>query len=95
MGNESISRQSTGVAKGFRERVIKELTESLDDETPLILCGPGHAREVILERIKAVGQTRFHVIKATSMSGRAGANEVLREGLAGNLLEDYAISQRN
>ena len=29
----------------------------------------------------------------TSMSGRAGANEVLREGLAGSLLEDYAISK--
>ena len=87
-------KQSTGVAKQFRERVIKELTESLKDETPLILCGPGHAREVMLADLRNSGQTRFMSSVATSMSGRSGANEVLRENLAGNLLEDYAISQK-
>ncbi len=86
-------RESTGVAKGFREKVISELTASLDEETPLILCGPGHAREILLNELKASGQTRFMSSLGTSMSGRAGANEVLREGLAGNLLEDYAISK--
>ena len=92
-GGKRIDRkQSTGVAKQFRERVIKELTESLADETPLILCGPGHAREVILTELRSSGETRFMSSIPTSMSGRAGANEVLRENLAGNLLEDYAIS---
>ena len=86
-------RESSGVAKGFREKVIAELTASLDDTTPLILCGPGHAREILLNEMKMHGQTRFMASVGTSMSGRAGANEVLREGLAGNLLEDYAISK--
>ena len=86
-------KESSGVAKGFREKVITELTASLSDETPLILCGPGHAREVMLSEMKKQGQTRFMSSIATSMSGRAGANEVLREGLAGSLLEDYAISK--
>ena len=86
-------KQSTGVAKQFRERVIKELTESLKDDTPLILCGPGHAREVMLTDLRNSGQTRFMSSVGTSMSGRSGANEVLRENLAGNLLENYAISK--
>ena len=86
-------KQSSGVAKGFREKVIKELTESLAKDTPLILCGPGHAREIYLQDMKNAGQTRLITSIATSMSGRAGANEILREGLAGNLLEDYAISK--
>ena len=86
-------KESSGVAKGFREKVITELTASLSDETPLILCGPGHAREVMLSEMKKQGETRFMSSIATSMSGRAGANEVLREGLAGSLLEDYAISK--
>ena len=86
-------KQSTGVAKQFRDKVVKELTDSLGDETPLILCGPGHAREVMLNELRNSGQTRFMSSIGTSMSGRAGANEVLREGLAGDLLEDYAISK--
>ena len=86
-------KESSGVARGFREKVITELTASLDEETPLILCGPGHAREVMLSDMKNHGQTRFISSIATSMSGRAGANEILRDGLAGNLLADYAISK--
>jgi protein pelota len=30
---------------------------------------------------------------ATSMAGRAGANEILREGLAGELLSEHAITR--
>ena len=92
-GKRVAIKQSSGVAKEFRTKVITELTESLDDHTPLILCGPGHARELLLSELKSYGETRLIASIATSMSGRAGANELLREGLAGNLLEDYAISK--
>ena len=81
------------MAKVFRERVIRELSESLAKETPLLLCGPGHARELYLRDMKNSDQTRFIASISTSMAGRAGANEILREGLAGNLLDDYAISK--
>mgnify|MGYP002869982526 FL=1 len=86
-------KSSSGVATNFRAKVIKEITESLDEQTPLILCGPGHARDVILNELKSSGQTRFMTSISTSMSGRSGANEVLREGLAGSLLEQYAITK--
>ncbi len=92
-GKRIAVKQSSGVAKEFRDKVIKEMTDSIGDDTPLILCGPGHARDVLLSELKSIDQTRFISSIATSMSGRAGANEVLRDGLAGNLLEDYAISK--
>ena len=47
----------------------------------------------MLADLRNSGQTRFMSSVATSMSGRSGANEVLRENLAGNLLENYAISK--
>ena len=86
-------KSSSGVASNFRAKVIKELTESLGEETPLVLCGPGHARDTLLQELRQSGQTRFMTSVSTSMSGRSGANEVLREGLAGNLLEQYAITK--
>ena len=86
-------KESSGVAKGFRDKVIKELLASLGDEIPLILCGPGHARDIMLSEIRTANSSRTLFSVGTAMSGRAGANEVLREGLAGELLEDYAISK--
>ena len=86
-------KSSSGVAANFRAKVINEITESIGEQTPLILCGPGHARDILLNELKSAGQTRFMTSISTSMSGRSGANEVLREGLAGSLLEQYAITK--
>ena len=47
----------------------------------------------MLNEIRTANNSRSLFSVGTAMSGRAGANEVLREGLAGELLEDYAISQ--
>ena len=93
VAKESMSKNLSGVAKGFRDKVIKELLASLGDEIPLILCGPGHARDIMLSEIRTANSSRTLFSVGTAMSGRAGANEVLREGLAGELLEDYAISK--
>ena len=46
-----------------------------------------------INELKSAGQTRFMTSISTSMSGRSGANEVLRDGLAGSLLEQYAITK--
>ena len=86
-------KSSSGVAANFRAKVINEITESIGEQTPLILCGPGHARDILLNELKSAGQTRFMTSISTSMSGRSGANEFLREGLAGSLLEQYAITK--
>ena len=93
-GGKKVDRKSSSVvATNFRAKVIKEITESLAEQTPLILCGPGHARDVLLGELKSAGETRFMTSISTSMSGRSGANELLREGLAGSLLDQYAITK--
>ncbi|MBT7063256.1 MAG: pelota family protein [Euryarchaeota archaeon] len=92
-GKRGELRQSAGIAKTFRTKVIGALVETLAPDTPLVLCGPGHARDALHSDLKAAGETRMMKSVATSMAGRAGANEVLREGLAGNLLSEHAISR--
>ena len=93
-GGKKVDRKSSSVvATNFRAKVIKEITESLSEQTPLILCGPGHARDVLLSELKSAGESRFMTSISTSMSGRSGANELLREGLAGSLLDQYAITK--
>lgn len=92
-GKRGDLRQSSKIAANFRAEVIAALTSSIGEQTPLILCGPGHAREALLSDLRDAGQTRFMKSIATSMAGRAGANEILREGLAGDLLNEYAITK--
>ena len=92
-GKRGEIKKSSSIASAFRMDVIQAVTATLGDEMPLILCGPGHARDALLADLKSYGETRFMKSIATSMGGRAGANEVLREGLAGDLLNEYAISR--
>jgi protein pelota len=92
-GKRGDLKQASGVAAAFRANMIKAIASTLNESTPLLLCGPGHAREVLLNDMKASGETRFIKTIATSMAGRAGANELLREGLAGELLDEYAITK--
>ena len=92
-GKRGEIRQSAGIASTFRSKVIDALLDTLGPETPLVVCGPGHAREYLLADLKKLGETRMMKSVATSMAGRAGANEVLRDGLAGELLSEHAISR--
>ena len=59
----------------------------------MILCGPGHAREKLRSVILEIEPERNLRLIGTSMAGRAGANEVIREGLANEFLEDHAINK--
>ena len=58
---------------------------------PVAICGPGLARE----RFEANLREACGIVKilnvATSIGGRAAANEVISEGLADSLLGEYAI----
>jgi protein pelota len=92
-GKRGDIKQSSSIAATFRANVIKAVRASLGESTPLLLCGPGHARDALLNDFKASGDTRFFKSIATSMAGRAGANELLRDGLAGDLLSEYAITK--
>ena len=92
-GKRGEIRHSAGIAATFRSKVIDALVDTLGENTPLVVCGPGHARDALLSDLKTSGETRMMKSIATSMAGRAGANEILREGLAGELLSEHAITR--
>ena len=90
-GKRGDARTSETVAQSFLKQVTKEILAATSTELPMILCGPGHAREKLKSVILEVDMNRNLRSIGTSMAGRAGANEVIREGLANDFLENHAI----
>ena len=82
------AKVSEGVSKSFFEKISNEANESIAEGTPIVICGPGHAREKLAPLIN--GPTK---LVATSMGGRGAANEVISEGLAGDVLAEHAVVQ--
>ena len=79
---------SEGVSKSFFEKISKEANDSIPEGTPIVICGPGHAREKLAPLINGPKK-----LVATSMGGRGAANEVISEGLAGDILSEHAVVQ--
>lgn len=79
---------SEGVSKSFFEKIANEANESIHEGTPIVICGPGHARERLAPLINGAKK-----LIATSMGGRGAANEVISEGLAGDILSEHAVVQ--
>jgi len=92
-GKRGDLRQTDSIASQFRAKVVDGLTQQLDEHMPLVLCGPGKNRDRMQEDLKAAGHTRSMMSVGTSMGGRGAANEVLREGLAGQLLAEHRMVQ--
>lgn len=90
-GGGKRAGDSTSVRRGFFERVAKETRLVFPDNMPLVLCGPGMAREQFEAHLRVLGAQNSIVNAATSIGGRAAANEVLAEGLADALLGEYAL----
>ena len=88
-GKRGDLRQSQGVSSGFRASVVDGLTQQLDPDMPMVICGPGKNRDNMMADLKAAGHRRHMVSIGTSMGGRGAANEVLRDGLAGQLLSEH------
>ena len=82
---------STGVRRGFSEGVAKEVRMVFPDEMPLVICGPGMAREGFEKDIRALGAKNTITNAPTSIGGRAAANEVLAEGAADSVLGEHTI----
>ena len=93
-GGGKKADDSTSVRRGFFERVAKETRLVFKDQMPLVLCGPGMAREQFESHLKGQGAQNQILNTATSIGGRAAANEVLAEGLADSLLGEYALVQQ-
>jgi len=85
---------STAVRNEFFEKVAKETKMVFPDEMPLILCGPGMAREGFEFLLRRLGAQNKIVNAPTTIGGRSAANEVLAEGLADSLLGEHAIVEQ-
>ena len=87
-GKYTGAKLSEGVSKSFFEKISKEANDSIPEGTPIVICGPGHAREKLAPLINGPKK-----LVATSMGGRGSANEVISEGLAGDILSEHAVVQ--
>lgn len=87
-GKYTGAKLSEGVSKSFFEKISNEANETILEGTPIVICGPGHAREKLAPLISGAKK-----IIATSMGGRGAANEVISEGLAGDILAEHAVVQ--
>ena len=86
--------KSTEVRASFLRGTAKEVAMVFDDSMPLVLCGPGFAREQFESILKETGGNYRTLNIATSIGGRAAANEVMRDGAADNLLGDFAMAKQ-
>jgi len=93
-GGGKKADDSTSVRRGFFERVAKETRLVFKDQMPLVLCGPGMAREQFEAHLRGQGAQNQILNAATSIGGRPAANEVLAEGLADSVLGEHALVQQ-
>ena len=90
-GGGKRADDSTGVRRGFSEGVAKEVRMVFPDEMPLVICGPGLAREGFEKDMRALGAKNTITNAPTSIGGRAAANEVLAEGAADSVLGEHTL----
>jgi len=90
-GGGKRTNDSSSVRKGFFERVAKETILVFPDEMPMVICGPGLAREQFESILRINGSKNLILNAATSIGGRSAANEVLADGLADSVLGEHAL----
>lgn len=93
-GGGKRSGDSAIISKEFFDRVSRETRMVFPDDMPLIICGPGMAREGFEKLLRGLGAKNRVVNAPTSIGGRAAANEVLADGLADSLLGEHAIIEQ-
>ncbi len=85
---------SSNARISFFEQAAKESLLILRPDMPMLLCGPGSARETFANAIRNNGHKGAIRSVATSIGGRAAANEILREGLADDLLGEHTLTRQ-
>ena len=93
-GGGKRTGDSTAVRKEFFEKVAKEARMVFPDPMPLVICGPGLAREGFEGNLRELGAENMIVNAPTTIGGRSAANEVLAEGLADSLLGEHALVEQ-
>ena len=85
------AKSSNMVLNEFMKKVATDIIIQLNRDIPLIICGPGMARDKLQSMFNSIESGRTIRNIATSMGGRASANEILKEGLDLDLLKNHSI----
>ena len=94
-GGGKREAKSTEVRKEFLTKVAKQASKAISSDMPIVICGPGMAREQFENYLKATGEGHRIVNVATSIGGRSAANEVMREGAADAVLGEFAMAKQS
>tara|TARA_B100000674_G_scaffold133639_1_gene103271 strand:- start:7896 stop:8957 length:1062 start_codon:yes stop_codon:yes gene_type:complete len=89
-GGKRVSDPSS-VRNAFFEDVAREVGMVFADEMPLVICGPGMARERFEKGLRDTGSKNTVTNAPTSIGGRSAANEVLSEGAADAILGEHVL----
>ena len=89
-GGKRVSDPSS-VRNAFFEDVAREVGMVFADEMPLVICGPGMARERFEKGLRDTGSKNTITNAPTSIGGRSAANEVLSEGAADAILGEHVL----
>jgi protein pelota len=93
-GGGKREKTSGDTRDGFFIQAAKESALLLGKETPLVVCGPGMARQQFEKLLRKNGLEQEIINTATNIGGRPAANEVLAEGLASEILGETAIAKQ-
>tara|TARA_B100001750_G_scaffold86340_1_gene68072 strand:+ start:482 stop:1534 length:1053 start_codon:yes stop_codon:yes gene_type:complete len=93
-GGGKREKKSTEVRNAFLAKVAGQASKAISPEMPVVICGPGMAREQFESLLKGTGVGHRTLNIATSIGGRAAANEVMREGTADAVLGEFAMAKQ-
>jgi protein pelota len=93
-GGGKREAKSQEVRNAFLAGAAKDTSMIFSAEMPIIICGPGMAREQFESLLKGQGVGHQTLNIGTSIGGRAAANEVMREGTADAVLGEFAMAKQ-
>ncbi|RMF89860.1 MAG: mRNA surveillance protein pelota [Methanobacteriota archaeon] len=94
IGGKEMEEGYTASARDFYRAVSEKIEEMRKKEglAAVILCGPGFAREKVLENLKSRGDPGGIYSEPAGCGGRAGIQEVLKRGVVERIVEESKVA---
>jgi protein pelota len=92
-GSGKRYKRSPETKKNFYSEILSKLTGLVKGKTPIVILGPGFAKEEFFEYAKDLEPEMFlhAVVSGTGSVGLSGIHEALKEGLAPKILKDTRV----
>jgi protein pelota len=92
-GSGKRYKRSPETKKNFYSEILQKLEGMVKGPTPLVILGPGFAKEEFFEFAKELRPEVFShsVVSGTGQVGLPGIHEALKEGLAPKILKDTRV----